>query len=198
MAARSLLRLLLSGALAGAVPATPSLAVEASLYLEGIVIRFDTERWRVSSEAPFPADPGAEEKGVRLFVRCIAVEECAGEPQLWVRAVAIPEPDFSPNKFPLPRMDNTHWQYNVRPLWSDEPDEVRTFGGLQLSGSVRHSNCRARTPPAYRAAGDHDGVRYTFGSGWAFGCGGIEGVPREMFMELLSGIALVEGIKPEQ
>ena len=67
-------------------------------------------------------------------------------------------------------------------------DAVREINGFTIFASDRWSGCRAMSPSELTAILDHAGRRYTFASGIAAGCGGVWGVGREAFVEILSGL----------
>jgi hypothetical protein len=70
------------------------------------------------------------------------------------------------------------------------PPAGKDFGGLTLTGRLLFNGCRARAPVERHASDRRDGLIYSFGTGGNLGCSGFEGVPEEMFLELLGGISL--------
>jgi hypothetical protein len=161
-----------------------------TVRIGSIAITFEDTRWRVSSESAIPddsdmAEPDAEVRSPRfLILRCMVAPACVNEPMLWVSAIPIADETESegPSSDTLPGLGFS------RPELPPLP--IRDPSGLVLYKSVAHSNCRAGTPPMYRATAIYDGVRYVLSSGWAYGCGGSWGVPRAMFDELVAGVSL--------
>lgn len=151
-------------------------AAPRTVSFAGISIVFDDKRWE-----PIPgADPDK-----RLTFVCIA-PECHGTPYLWARAEPIGtarNPCF---------VSRGEWDNFAKHLDGFGPGG-RDFGGLRLDGIATFDGCRRYVPKESLACGAAGGWAYTFGSGSHAGtCGpGIEGVPDEMFLELLSGIRIV-------
>ncbi|MEX2319360.1 MAG: hypothetical protein WD626_05865 [Bauldia sp.] len=177
-------------------------AAELTMSIGEIEIRHDDTRFRTDS------GPGSfatllavdDQPGVVVF-HCIDDRNCFGDPLLTVSATPVAtEGDGAGEALAALVQAGT---FHVRPLWGDVRPlgggamltdvpaiAGRDFGGLTLHGTVTHSNCRASTPANLRASGVHNGIRYTFSSGFAHGCGGFEGFSQEMFEELLGGITL--------
>lgn len=167
-------------------------AATRSLLLGDIVIRYDDALFAVSGGRPSPRPHRIEPpRPTPVLFHCAGGTRCHGDPVLIVSAIPLPDTGGGSGERP----SLLTGEGDTRPLWEpgatpgDTP-EARDFGGLILTGTVSHSGCRARTPPMYRAAGDHGGFRYVFATGWAYGCGGRDGFPLKDFERFLNGITL--------
>lgn len=168
-----------------ACPSGASAAEKAAVPFADLTIHYDPARWEVRDGPNAKGQLWADPAPVRLYFVCIA-PDCYDRPSVWVSAV--PSGSSLHDRCTPPGLVED-WRYNERSILGI-PATGRDFGGLTLHGIKTFSGCRARTPSARRACGSAGGTDYAFGSGAHFGCSGIEGVPDEMFIELLSGISL--------
>ena len=165
--------------------AEPGRAAEkVAVRLGDITISYDPARWRGVDEkaVPLSVHDRTKRQSIRYF-SCIA-PECPDEPVVW--ASARPLADAGQDK---PASGFEAWHTGVRPM-PGLPPAGKDFGGLTLTGRILLSGCRARTPIERLASGSSGAFVYTFGSGANVGCSGVEGVPEEMFLELLGGISV--------
>jgi hypothetical protein len=196
----------LLSALLPLLPAAAGLAnaAELTMSIGGIEIRYDDTRFRTESgPIPFAALlAGGDQPGVVVF-HCTDDRNCFGEPLLIVSATPVATDGDGAAEALAASGNIPDGAFYMRPLWGDVRPlgggamltdipaiAGRDFGGLTLHGTVTHGSCRASTPANLRAAGVHNGIRYSFSTGFSYGCGGFEGFSQEMFEELLGGITL--------
>lgn len=193
-------QLVLSLAILAATAAQTSAEIR-SVSIEDIVIRYDDAHFVISHD--WPADVGGAQDGgypIKLVFRCGATIRCLGDPFLIVTAAPVRDGERTLLSLLDPDPDDRD---RIRPLWAQDDDPMRyglsssrDFGGLTLTGTIRHSRCRSRAPSEIDAAGVYGGILYRFASGSTYLCGGVEGFSPEMFRELLSGITVIDEQQP--
>jgi hypothetical protein len=162
----------------GLAMASPVLASQASVAIGDLVLDYDEAEWRVS-----PRPNGVVIRPVDCTgFRC---EDGTGITITIAPADSAPTADIS-----QPEMGFVQplWELmNDLPPWPGE-GAVREINGFTIFATDRWSGCRAMSPSELTAILDHAGLRYTFASGVAAACGGVWGVGREAFVEVLSGL----------
>jgi hypothetical protein len=160
-------------AVVGAAEAAP-----ATVSIGDLILDYDDAEWRVSR---WP-------NGIVL-----RAADCAGfrcEEGTGITISVAPVDSAPPTDVSQPEMGF------VEPLWElmdDAPPwpgegAIREINGFAIFATDRWSGCRAMSPSELTAILDHAGRRYTFASGIAAACGGVWGVSREAFVEILSGL----------
>jgi len=152
-------------------------AAPASVTIGDLVLDYDEAAWRITARS----DGAALEWVACTGIQC---EERTG--------VSV---SIGPAKGPLPtaldRDDgfvDSLWDLLDRPVPWPGDGAVREVNGFIIFATDRWSGCRAMSPSELTAMLDHAGRRYTFTSGIAAACGGVWGVGREAFVEILSGL----------
>lgn len=160
---------------AGAAEAAPATARIGDLLLD-----YNDSQWRVAMR----------EDGATFIATACHAPGC--------RYAAVVGIGVGPADGPLPSTIDRGDEGRVQPLWAllgnsggapvfgDGP--VREINGFTVFATDRWSGCRAMSASELTAILDHRGHRYAFRSGVAMGCGGVWGVPREVFVDLLAGL----------
>lgn len=152
-------------------------AAPASVAIGDLILDYDDAKWRVTARP---------DSAVLQWLDCTGFV-CEDRPGVFV---SIGTAD-GPLPTAIPRDDGfvqSLWELLDRPVsWAGD-DAVREINGFTIFASDRWSGCRAMSPSELTAILDHAGRRYTFTSGIAAACGGVWGVGREAFVEILSGL----------
>jgi hypothetical protein len=160
-----------------------AMAETASIRLGQIAIDYDPARWtvtRLTSGAVNFACLGDDCRLARGSGRGVTVSTRPA-------GTGRPTPDA------LEALRETR---DIEPMWSEgllRQPARHDFGGITFTGYRMFSRCRAYTPMMQYAAGSYGASDYVFAGGLNAGCGGVEGVSRKRFEELLNGIRIVEG-----
>lgn len=144
-------------------------APQATYAIGDLELAFPANRWTVATSAdgrPVPT--------------CLP-PFCSEHVALNVEAVAVPEGTTQC----LP--DDLAWE----PFGAGRGQpvtEIQTEGGLTLTYVAIGSMCRAMSPTQHGACLIHNGVRYTFWTGWSMGCHFGPYIPDQAFLDLVQSL----------
>jgi hypothetical protein len=164
--------------LLGVAIAGPAAAAPASVTIGGLVLDYDDAEWQATVR---PGGAVLQTPGCGRIV-------C--EDRMGIFISMAPASGPFPTDIPVSEVGFVKplWDLLHRPLpWPGE-GAVRQVNGFAIFASDRWSGCRALSPSELTAILDHAGTRYTFASGIAAACGGVWGVDRDAFVDVLAGL----------
>lgn len=156
-------------------------AWSASVPFGAAAIDYDPSLWEISVIRPPGAwlETLAADAPVSLWLFCTA-PDCRGRKERsFVWASATPVTGVETDRCAEPTLGDWPIRHGKT---------ARIDGPLRFIVTTTFSGCRAYTPAHRRACAIDGPFRYELGTGAHFGCGGVEGVPEALFLDLLKAI----------